>query len=399
MQTRAFGQTYLLGIWIFISVLTPLLGFLGARGFAPAIGVMGLLCLPMVKPRGADGIGFGLLAALVVWAGVSLGWSPAPQPHSLKDFQRLTVLHLALQLGLSGAFVVSAGRFAREDATKALRGLSYGLLALAAILVIEGLTQAKIYQALQHPIGQSVRPDLAVRNVAVGGYVLAALIWPIGVALYRNGQAWRVLPLCAAVIFSTIALRGDSPTLAILASGGVFVAVLLLGRVAVAGATALAAAYWLFTPWVMLALQKVGVFQRMNGHLPPSWNQRLDIWTFTTQRIREDPLFGWGLDASREFKGYIPLHPHDGSVQVWFELGLPGALLAAGFFVFLGWRVWRGPFDRLFAATAAASLTVYLVIGAISFSLWQEWWICLGAFALAACVVLRRSMDAPVSAG
>jgi hypothetical protein len=30
LQTTAGGQRYLLGIWIFISLLTPILGFLGA---------------------------------------------------------------------------------------------------------------------------------------------------------------------------------------------------------------------------------------------------------------------------------------------------------------------------------------------------------------------------------
>jgi O-antigen ligase len=394
LETEAGGQRYLLGIWIAMGVLTPLFGFLGARGFAPGVGLMGLLCLPLLRPKGSDWIGFGALAALVVWAAISMSWSAAPNlaAHSLKDISRLTPLHMALQLLLSGAFVVAAGTLRKDAADRALVWLSYGLMALAAILVIEGLTQARIYQMLQHPIGQTVRPDLAVRNVAVGGYVVAALIWPVGVALQRRGRNLLVVLLAAAVVCSTVFLRGDSPSLAIVVAGAVFVLVLKFGRPAILGLMGLSAAYWLGTPWAMLAMQKVGLWDRIYGHLPASWNRRMEIWSFTNQRMLEDPLTGWGLDASRTFPGYIQLHPHDGAVQAWFELGLPGAALIGAFFVFLFWRISKASGERVFAATACATATVYLVIGAISFSLWQEWWICLGAFALAACIALRRSL-------
>jgi O-antigen ligase len=400
LETEAGSQRYLLGIWIAMGVLTPLFGFLGARGFAPGVGLMGLLCLPLLRPRGSDWIGFGLLAALVAWAAISMSWSAAPNlaVHSLKDLGRLTPLHMALQLLLSGAFVVAAGTLRKETAVKALRWLGYGLIALAVILVIEGLTQAALYQRMQGILTPKVRPDLAVRNVAVGAYVLAALIWPAGVALQRAGRNLLVLLLAAAVVFSTVFLRGDSPSLAILVGAIAFVLVLKLGKPAILGLGALWGAYWLATPWAMLAMQKVGLWDRIYGHLPASWNRRMEIWAFTNQRLVEDPLTGWGLDASRTFPGYIQLHPHDGAVQAWFELGLPGAVLIAAFFVFLFWRISRFAGERVFAATACATATVYLVIGAISFSLWQEWWICLGAFALAACIALRRSM-APAGAG
>ncbi len=35
---------------------------------------------------------------------------------------------------------------------------------------------------------------------------------------------------------------------------------------------------------------------------------------------------------------------------------------------------------------------VCLVVGALSFGAWQEWWICLVALAFAVCVVLRRRL-------
>jgi O-antigen ligase len=400
LETKAGGQRYLLGIWIAMGVLTPVFGFLGARGFAPGVGLMGFLCLPLARPSRKDWIGIGLLLALTLWAAVSAVWSPAAPDlhgvHSLKQLERFTALHMAVQILLSGAFIIASARLREETAERSLTWLSYGLLTMAAVLVIEGLTQATVYQRLQGVIGESVRPDLAVRNVALGGYVLAALMWPVSVTLWRQGRKLVVYGLAAVVAYSTVFLRGDSPTIALLISAVVFFAVFKLGRPAIAAVGAVAAVYFLATPWAMLGLQRAGVFTALRDHLPASWGVRLDIWAFTNGKLLEHPVLGWGLDASRMFPGLIHLHPHDGAVQIWFELGAAGAILAAAFWAFLFWRIAEDARNRLFAATACATAVVYLVIGAISFSLWQEWWICLGALAMAACVALGRFVDNPV---
>ena len=105
-----------------------------------------------------------------------------------------------------------------------------------------------------------------------------------------------------------------------------------------------------------------------------------------------DRMIAWGLDASRAFPNAIPLHTHDAAMQLWLELGLPGAALTAAFFVWLIGRIDRlEANDRPAAAAAAASLSAYLVVGALSFGAWQEWWLALGALAAAATTALTRA--------
>ena len=404
MESKAGSQRFLLGVWIAMGVLTPIFGWAGSRGFAPGVGVMGLMCLWLVKPTDKDCIGLGLLAAIAVWAGVSGLWSPAsPAPlqaltlQNLEQLERFTAVHMALEVVLSGSFVLAAAQMQEETAERALQWLGYGLMTLAGILVVEGFTHASLYQRIQGVIGETVRPDLAVRNVAVGGYVVAALLWPVAVSLWRQRRRAVVIGLALAVAFSTFFLRGDSPSIALAISALAFVAGHRFGRPAVLTMGVLAALYFLATPWIMLGMQKAGLFALLSEHLPASWTARLNIWAFTTNGISQSPFQGWGMDASRSFPGFIHLHPHNSAVQIWFELGIAGAVLAAAFWGFVFWRISEdAEAERLFAATACATATVYLVIGAISFSLWQEWWICLGAFAMAACVALRRFVGAPV---
>ena len=47
--------------------------------------------------------------------------------------------------------------------------------------------------------------------------------------------------------------------------------------------------------------------------------------------------------------------------------------------------------DRPMAAAAAAAVSAYLTIGALSFGVWQEWWLALGALTAATCLALAKS--------
>ena len=46
------------------------------------------------------------------------------------------------------------------------------------------------------------------------------------------------------------------------------------------------------------------------------------------------------------------------------------------------------------AAAGAGALTAYLVIGGISFGVWQEWWVALGFLTVGCLAMLRRAWPA-----
>ena len=392
-------QRFLLGLCAVLAVAAPLCLWLGTRGFAPVVGAAGLLCIPWARPTREDWRGALILAALVLWAAVSLAWSPAPNlrlPHDGKTLARFTILHLLAQLLFSTAFVTALARMDRTGAAKALGWIAWGFLIVPPLLIEEGLTQARLYQALPALIHQPVRADWLPADLAQGGYVVAVVVWPLAVALWKRGRWPLALALAAFAPASMAALRGVAPSLGLALSLPVFALALWGGRRVIGVLAGLTAAHLLAMPLVMLAVERAGLYARFKSALWPSWSDRLRIWGFVADRWAQSPLRGAGLDASRAFPNAVPLHPHNGPLQLWFELGLPGALLGTLFWLWLWRRIGAcAQHDRLQGATAAATATVYLTISSVSFGLWQEWWLDVGVFAAGLCVLLGRAL-APV---
>jgi O-antigen ligase len=375
-----------------VAALTPVLAYLGNLGFAPLIALAGLLALPLLLRDRRPSLGQALLTALAVWAAASSLWSVvAPRDlSSYEGLESLTAVKLVLELALYGAFVAVAAAAARADGARAILVLALGLAALAVLFLGEAVFKAPLYRLIRAAAGQAQRPDWALRDVARVAYVLALLFWPVALRLEQARLRPVAFGLAAATVAGAFLLGADAPLAAMAASGLVFAAVLRLGRPAILALLAAVALYFAAAPLVLHAAAQLNpVHPAADDIRLMSWAIRLDIWRFAAERIAEKPFFGWGLDASRAFAPAIPLHPHNAVVQVWLELGVVGAGLAALFWAWLVTRIDAlEARDRPMAAAAAAALTAYLVIGGLSFGVWQEWWLALGALTLAVCAAL-----------
>lgn len=361
--------------WVLVgaAALTPLFAWLGPLGFAPLLGLVGLLSLPALRIGARETPLAVVLLAGVAWAAFSGFWS-VHKPDQLEDS---VALKLLLQLPLYWAAWAAARRTDPELRRRALRVFAWGGAAYGAILLVEAFTGAAIYRALRDLINDPIRPDLARKNVAQGSFVLA-LLWPVAAAGgFRAGApAWLAVPMAAGTVLLAHNFLSDAPVLAVglsvLVGGLVWIWPRTAPKILALGAAALV----LLMPVLILAMHLLGLGQQ----LPESWEQRVRYWTYAMQRIAEHPFRGWGLDSSRAFSPYIQLHPHNGALQVWLELGILGAMVAALAWAFAFRRMAR---DRrsLVAAAAAGSACVYLFFGVVSFGVWQEWWLALAALA------------------
>ncbi|WP_309088603.1 O-antigen ligase family protein [Phenylobacterium sp.] len=363
------------------AVLAIPIAWLGPLAFAPLMGLAGLLCLPALRLEDEDRPVAVMLFAGLVWAGMAASWSPH-RPDELEDS---IALKLALQLPLYWAAWCGARRADPFLRRRALSILAWGLAAVGAVMVVEALTGGAVYQAIRAAIGDPARPDLARKNLAQASFGMA-LLWPVVAAGgMRAGQPWWLAaPMAIGAGLLAFLFLSDAPVLAVGLSVFVGVVVLNLPRSGPKALALAAAAFFLLTPAALLGLRSLLRALQMTITPPDSWAQRLGYWSHSLDAIAVHPIRGWGLDASRAFSPEIILHPHNGALQVWLELGVPGAVCAALFWAFLLRRLSRERAD-LAATAACASAAVYLLFGAINFGIWQEWWLGLGALA---CVIV-----------
>jgi len=400
-ETGALDTPLLAAVIFGMFALTFPLGYAWDLGFSGLAALAGFLCVPALR-RARPPVRVILpLVALVAWAVISLGWSRAAVDlHSLRryaDMEKLTGVKLVLQLGLYGALAAAAQRISPRGARLALTVLALALTALGLAVLLDAFQSAAAYAWITAHVAHPITPDIARRNIAQGDYVIVLFFWCAAVRLAE--RRWQLLSIVTigCVAGSSLYLHAVDATLAAFALS--LVAFLLVRSTRLVGAVVLGVAttiYWMTAPLVILAGVHGGLIRTLRPHVQESWGERLDIWTFAAAKIVEKPWTGWGLDASRTFGAAISLHTHDAALQVWLELGAVGAVIAAAFWIGV-WSLIEGLArrDRTAAAAAAGAAVAYLTIGGLSFGVWQEWWLGLGAMAAVACICVARARYDP----
>jgi O-antigen ligase len=385
----------------------PAAGVLQSKALAP-IAVVALLLAVLAHrrqrgtwpwPRGAAA---WLAIGLFGWAAVTALWAIEP----------LRALGTSLQIGGFAALGAAAARAVAEDAAAAHRRL---LLAATGGLAA-GILLAGLDAATGHAIRAAVRGLREVPQNLAFGLKPAASAMALWLPLVAAAPLPR--PLRAGVIGAgavvLVLLPGEAAKLAVLAGLLVGVLALLLPRLVRPGLGAVLAVAVVAMPVLLGPVLARGV---PAAGIPPSAAHRLLIWDFVIGRIADRPLLGWGMEASRSVPGHrghptpeamarfgldgpesawlatlelLPLHPHNGALQLRLELGWPGVLLAAALAVALAMAC--------ASPVALAMLAAGAVTAMLSFGIWQEWWVgaeLLAAVAATACAGRIRPGPAP----
>lgn len=359
----------------------------------------------------------GILLCLILWGGITLSWSIVPD----EGLKRLTRLPPLLALGvLALAIAVRADPLTRWTAARAVRG---GVVVGVVTLILLSLNRYFVNGAFDFGVEEVMGADLL--NYTVGGTCIAGLALILLAREIDDGKHVRALAGAALVGLIVAATQSTTALVAYGIGVSAFLAAIALPRVtgpaiAVAIPVAILAAPWLPDPPFSLLKE-----------LSSSGLHRAAIWHFTIDRIHEAQFLGWGLDSARDlpggrelvpdnFFGYkvrwvpqwhqlmqletaelLPLHPHNNSLQVWLELGFPGAVLFAalhgGAAVLIIRDRGRG---RAQKAGLLAVLCYLFVVASASFGVWQSWWVCLQVITwVLALAVLTTPRPVPPHAG
>jgi len=366
----------------------PSLAVMAPLGLAPLLAVVAVALLALDFRRAIAAIKSFLplavlLAALVAWGFASAAWSILPG-HSLAEGLRL----LAISAGGLVAFGAATALTAAERGRLGLMAVT-GVAAAVVLLLIERASDGALSRsALDWPRDL----PLPLTRFDRGATTLVLALWP---ALMLAPRRWIGALLALAATPTVLLMESTTAKLALLASLIVFAIALRAPRFVAAGLAAGILVAAVALPLAMPRIDAAVIDAQGAPWLKFSARHRVLIWGFTTQRIAERPLLGWGLDASRELPGghedvnilfpgaglppgteVLPLHPHDALLQWEVELGVPGTLLCLGI---IGWGLWRIGFaaqlDRAQRAAALAWATAALLVALLSYGIWQEWWL------------------------
>jgi O-antigen ligase len=382
---------------------------------AVAAFVLGPLAL--LAPLGLAPLLVVVALGLAVIAALERRW-PAPPPD------------LALALALLALLALASGLWAVDPAHSLTRALRFvgecleGLLLLDAAARLTPDGRRQVLGALLLGLGLTV--VLAFVDWALAGALMRRLHGAAAPPTATNrGATVLALMMWPTLLFVRHA-RGYAPALAAWALAGLGIAACLSASahlaLAVASLTfALAMGLRRSLARIALVLAPVAVLTMPllplitppsapllpRALLKPSAMHRLVIWNFTDVRINDRPILGWGLEASRAIPGgkdiavvrdrtgqpisveQLPLHPHNGALQVWLELGVLGALAAAFVVTVVASRL-LAPMPAVARAAALATFAAASVEVSLSYGIWQSWWIAalwLAGFAVA--VALR----------
>ena len=275
---------------------------------------------------------------------------------------------------------------------RALHLPAYGVIAASSLLIIDALFNFPIYRSLE-ALGW-VEP-FSSQSEARGFAILAVIAPCITVGLFlQRSLLLAFLVVCAV----TIALFVGSMQAALLAAMVASVAMICVWfapRVTlICSAVALAVAI-LGCPLILSMIfgdMNIATTNRWPSELPFTWQHRLVIWQFTIEQIMSHPFLGHGTDAARwigktsltefskpSFRFAMPLHPHNGPLQIWMELGAIGALIATAVTMFCLAAIWK--MSHLQRLAAFGSFTAFTTMAMMSFGIWQTWWMTLAIFA------------------
>lgn len=372
-------------ILIFFAAASPVLTLYSGVIISPLFVLTGVLLL-WVKRRELETASLwnkkmAFIAVVVIWAFISC-FHPEVKFHAVWG----KILSAPFLVVLT--FLVIEATYSVEPTTnKQVSSVVRGSVMIAAFLLsIDALlgfpTPAFLFQ---FGIGDG-DPSLLSR----GAVLMALFIWP---AMF--GAPKRTLvALISVVTFAIWASGKEAVLIAVVLGLSAYAVCLLFPKQSVRMLRGVVCAAVLLSPIAGKKLPSDASIISMEA--PHSVGHRLYIWRFVSEKILEKPILGYGFGASRfvadgapplrverlDEKGQayvreywpLPLHPHSAFLQVWLELGMPGAVFLCILLFWIFSRIEKNTIDRQDLAANAAAVITILAIANLSFGIWQSWW-------------------------
>lgn len=367
-------------IQILFLLIAPV-GVVASKGIVLLIILSGIVGLISWFIKGCPGVNLPkppiiLLSLTLVWAGISSVWALDSMGAAILTARLIVICicGLATLYSLKELLPVSQRRLKNY----LLVGYGLGAVALGIGYLYARSTGTSLWSSF------SDDPLTTLNNGAV---IMALLFLPFATILWNRGHKVGALAVCITMLAGLFFLSSDASILSLLV--GIFACVftILLGRRGALIIMVVIVTGFLAAPILTSTLLKPNSIHSPGKASISSTEHRKKIWQFVNERIDEKPFLGWGMDSSRDIpKGtsrlskileILPLHPHSLALQIRLELGLPGAILVAAFITTLFLSLFPPGLRVTTSAVAAGVISSYLLVGSISYGVWQNWWVAL----------------------
>jgi O-antigen ligase len=330
----------------------------------------------------------GLVGA-VAYALLSLTWTIRPETAFLALAEAVIPIFASAVLILRWRMAPPPGWL--------FKALAKAMLVAAGLIAFELLLDSPLRQAYGGRLGSYVHNRPVV--------TLLLLLWPVlSWALLCNRKKLGLILLSAMTLLTAIS-ASEAAKLGLVAAAGTLMLVYFfqerIGRILIVG---LLGFIWIqpvfgdlvanLTPPRLIELTKAGHSK-----------ERIEIWQAFGAVARKHPAFGTGFASTAAMKDHPvmkeverglrrPLrtgHPHNAYLQVWVELGVPGALILS-WFTFWGMRrLSEQPVST--RRMGLSALMCASAIALVSHGAWQGWWIAALALVAALFSIRQNSFE------
>jgi O-antigen ligase len=366
----------------FAALVAPVVAVVAPLGLAFVLGISAVVVLGLRRARTGTWLSRPnqvtvVVGVLIAWMVASYFWSIDANAFTDK-IPRLVAILVAGVVFVDGSYDLDldAKRWVRR---MLIIGIAVGL----TLLLVDRISDGGLRRLMSE--------NFSDRNLTIVFFnrtvtVLALLIWPAALAIWRRRPILAVAAWTGSI--AVIVLFESNAAIAGLLGGVVACALVFWRPRRAAAAIGVALAVLVMvSPLIPSWLPDRDTLRENREIISNSGFHRLLIWKFVGEKIAERPVLGWGFNTSRSIPGAgrdldrkigapaLPLHPHNASLQIWLELGLPGAALGAVLIGGIMIRIGRMAAARIDKAASAALVLGIATIGNLSYGAWQSWWL------------------------
>ncbi len=245
---------------------------------------------------------------------------------------------------------------------------------------------------------------------------LTVAVLVLGIYMQKRPGVLLTLAIVALCALATFQIGSRTATYGIVIAFAVGLVYHLLGPFRLRLLIAVVAIGFLLPVWISIGgFSPADISDGLSKKAPAAHSivYRLHIWNFTTDRIMEKPVLGWGTGASKrigtdaegslvdpkfgDLGEPIPVHPHNAVLQIWLEFGLVGAVtvfLLVARALTLADRIATAPGTRIWTFSVIALLACFF---GFNFSISSSWWLTSVVVFIAITLLFARNADMPAS--